>query len=123
MSNSSSNKKNFFEKVYQVVAQIPYGRVTTYGTIAAYLGAKRSARMVGWALNATRDNPEYGHLPCHRVVNRNGEVTGERYFMGDIMCERLKQEGIVFIDENTVDLVKFIWDPSRDSNFKNESFD
>jgi methylated-DNA-protein-cysteine methyltransferase-like protein len=107
----SDLKENFFNRVYQVVQQIPYGKVTTYGTIASYLGAGRSARMVGWALNATRDDPEFSNLPCHRVVNRNGELTGKRYFAGEVMTERLKQEGVTFIDENTVDLDKHLWQP------------
>lgn len=112
MEKMSSRNQNFFEKVYGVVEKIPYGCVTTYGTIAAYLGTKSSSRMVGWALNATRDDPKYNHLPCHRVVNRNGELSGKIHFTGDVMSERLKQEGVTFIDENTVDLKKHFWDPN-----------
>jgi methylated-DNA-protein-cysteine methyltransferase-like protein len=70
---------NFFDKVYDVVKLIPYGRVTSYGAIAKYLGAAKSARMVGWAMNASHNNDA---VPAHRVVNRNGLLTGKHYFDG-----------------------------------------
>jgi methylated-DNA-protein-cysteine methyltransferase-like protein len=99
---------DFFEKVYQVVARIPIGNVTTYGAISKFLGIKSSARMVGWALNSAANRID---LPCHRVVNRNGELTGKRYFATpNLMKELLLAEGIEFID-NTVNMEKHFWEP------------
>ena len=106
--------EDYFEKVYDVVAKIPYGRVTTYGAISQYLGLKSGARMVGWALNSSRVDNEYSRLPCHRVVNRLGQLSGRQYFTGNVMEERLHHENIAFIDENTVDLKAHFWDPSKE---------
>ena len=84
---------DFFEKVYQVVKQIPPGRVTSYGAIAKYLGTTGSARMVGWAMNASHSHTEY--VPAHRVVNRNGLLTGKHHFDSpNAMKELLENEGI-----------------------------
>ncbi len=102
---------DFYEKVYEVVAEIPFGRVTTYGAIARFLGIGGSARMVGYALNKTlrTDGPD---LPCHRVVNRLGELSGKAHFGHGVMESLLQQENITFVDENTIDLEKHFWDPS-----------
>jgi methylated-DNA-protein-cysteine methyltransferase-like protein len=105
------DKKDYYHKVYQVVDSIPYGRVTTYGHIASFLGVASGARMVGYALNNTINSQM--SIPAHRVVNRNGELTGRSYFPGDTMRERLQQEGIVFVDEYEVDLDQYLWDPAE----------
>ncbi len=101
--------EDYYERVYSVVAQIPRGRVSTYGVIARYLGIASGARMVGYALN----NVSETNIPAHRVVNRNGELTGRAHFPDDTMRERLKQEGITFIDEYQIDIEKHLWDPNE----------
>lgn len=100
-------KKDFFDRVYKIVAKIPRGKVTTYGAIAEVCGVKSAARTVGWALNGAQ-----GNLPCHRVVNRNGELTGKIHF-GDpnLMKELLISEGVKFNDEDCVIMEKFLWVP------------
>lgn len=98
---------DFYERVYDVVADIPEGRVTTYGAIARVLGITSGARMVGYALNNAIDKP----IPAHRVVNRNGELTGRVHFPGDTMRERLQQEDIRFVDEYQVDIEAHFWNP------------
>ncbi len=104
----SIKNEDFFNKVYQIVRQIPYGKVTTYGIIAETAGMKSSARMVGWALNAAAYDKT---MPCHRVVNRNGELTGKMYFATPtLMRELLENEGVVFIGDR-VDLKKYLWKP------------
>lgn len=110
------SKKNddFYKKVYEVVDQIPEGRVTTYGAIAGYLGIRSGARMVGYALN---NSVQSGRpIPAHRVVNRLGQLTGRAYFPDDMMRERLRQEGIIFKEEFTVDLDTCFWDPAKKNN-------
>ena len=103
---------DFTERVYAIVARIPPGRVTTYGRIAKTIGDPRGARMVGWALMHGESSPE---LPFHRVVNRNGELTGGWYFgHPDIMAARLVAEGIPFKAEYFVDLDRCVWDPWED---------
>jgi methylated-DNA-protein-cysteine methyltransferase-like protein len=105
--------QNFFEKVYAVTRQIPEGRVTSYGAIARYIGSPQSARMVGWALNNTRFNEDY--VPAHRVVNRNGLLTGKRHFRhGSMMQELLESEGIQVIDDRIVEFETLFWDPSKE---------
>lgn len=102
---------SFFQGVYEVVRQIPYGRVTSYGAIAAYLGSKGSSRMVGWALNSTR----YGldDIPAHRVVNKAGLLTGKRYFGGvGTMEELLTGEGVQIEKDQIVNIVRYFWDPA-----------
>jgi len=102
---------NFFEKVYEVARKIPYGRVTSYGAIAKYLGAARSARMVGWAMNASHYDDS---VPAHRVVNRLGLLTGKHHFDGtNLMQQLLESEGIIIIDAKIVDFEDVFWDPSR----------
>jgi O-6-methylguanine DNA methyltransferase len=104
---------DFFDRVWDVVAQIPEGRVTTYGHIARHLGMRRSARMVGHALHAVgRAGPLGDHLPCHRVVNRVGALTGRLKFeTPTVMEERLRAEVIAFLDDGRVDLAMHLWDP------------
>lgn len=106
-------QESFFEKVYEVVKLIPYGRATSYGAIAAYLGAKGSARMVGWAMNASHHSLD--SIPAHRVVNRNGMLTGKHHFGGtDTMRQLLESEGITVIDDQILDFDKVFWDPSKE---------
>lgn len=100
---------NFFERVYAVARQIPYGKVTSYGAIAKALGTARSARMVGWAMNACHDIED---VPAHRVVNRKGLLTGKHHFDGtNLMQQLLESEGIVVVDNQIVDLEKVYWEP------------
>ena len=100
---------NFFERVYEVARQIPYGKVTSYGAIAKALGAARSARMVGWAMNASHSLEE---VPAHRVVNRNGLLTGKHHFdCSNLMQQLLESEGIVVIENQIVDFEKHFWTP------------
>jgi len=102
----------FFEKVYQVAVQIPYGRVTSYGAIANYLGSPKSARMVGWAMNASHLNPD---IPAHRVVNRKGLLTGKHHFEGtNLMQQLLESEGVEVIDNQIQDFDKLFWNPYND---------
>lgn len=101
---------SFFEKVYAVVKLIPFGRVTSYGSIAAYMGTRGSARMVGWAMNASHSAKE--NIPAHRVVNRMGLLTGKAHFGApDIMQQLLENEGITVVDDQIVDFEKVFWDP------------
>jgi methylated-DNA-protein-cysteine methyltransferase-like protein len=102
----------FFEDVYDVVRQIPKGRVTSYGAIATYLGTKLSARMVGWAMNAAHSAKPA--VPAHRVVNRNGMLTGKHHFATPtLMEELLKREKVEVKKETVVDFEKLFWDPSE----------
>ena len=104
---------NFFDKVYQVARLIPYGRVTSYGAIAIYLGAARSARMVGWAMNNAHTQAE--EVPAHRVVNRKGLLTGKHHFDGtNLMQQLLESEGIKVIDNQIQDFQKVFWNPSEE---------
>ncbi|NDK55051.1 MGMT family protein [Pontibacter fetidus] len=108
----SDKKENFFENVYEVVKLIPKGRVTSYGAIATYLGAKGSARMVGWALIASQP---FTKIPAHRVVNRVGMLTGKQHFeASNAMAERLMQEGVKVENDQVVDFDKLFWDPSKE---------
>jgi len=104
-------EENFFDKVYEVAKQIPFGRVTSYGAIAKYLGAARSARMVGWAMN----NSLAKDVPAHRVVNRVGILTGKHHFDGsNIMQQLLENEGIPVKENQIVDFQKYFWDPAME---------
>ncbi|SNR17611.1 MGMT family protein [Tenacibaculum jejuense] len=105
------DSKNFFDKVYEVARLIPHGRVTSYGAIAKYLGAARSARMVGWAMN----NSGGKEVPAHRVVNRKGILTGKHHFDGtNLMQQLLESEGIEVIENQIQDLEKVFWDPMKE---------
>ncbi len=107
-----NDSDNFFQRVYEVARLIPYGRVTSYGAIARYLGAARSARMVGWAMNGATMMAE---VPAHRVVNRKGALTGKHHFPGiDLMQQLLENEGIVVVDDQIQDFEKVFWDPSKE---------
>lgn len=103
---------NFFEKVYAVARQIPYGRVTSYGAIAKFLGAARSARMVGWAMNASHGIDD---VPAHRVVNRMGLLTGKHHFEGtNLMQQLLENEGIKVKDNKIQNFEKHFWNPAEE---------
>lgn len=109
-----SDKTNFFDSVYTVTKQIPYGRVTSYGAIAKFLGAARSARMVGWALNASHKMED---VPAHRVVNRKGLLTGKFHFDGtNLMQQLLESEGVKVVDNQIVDFEKYFWDPKENDS-------
>lgn len=109
-NNKSKKKYSFFNDVHDVARLIPKGRVTTYGAIAKYLGTKMSARMVGWAMNVAHTvKPK---VPAHRVVNRNGILTGKMHFeTPEKMEELLKKEGILVKDDKILDFEKLLWDP------------
>lgn len=100
-------QNGFFEKVYEVVKQIPLGKVATYGQIARLCGNKRMSRQVGWALHV---NPEPYVTPCHRVVNREGRLAPAFAFGGiDVQKQLLESEGVTFVDDTTVDMNKHLW--------------
>lgn len=105
-------KDHFFERVYEIVKHVPYGRVTSYGAIARYLGSARSARVVGWAMNNVGDRET---VPAHRVVNRNGLLTGKHHFDGTrLMQQLLENEGIVVKNDQILDFKKHFWDPLKE---------
>ena len=105
-------ENSFFQKVYQVVRQIPEGRVTSYGAIAKYLGAARSARMVGWAMNASHQDDT---IPAHRVVNRKGLITGKHHFGGtNLMQQLLENEGVVIHSNQIQNFKDYFWDPQHE---------
>ncbi len=107
-------ESNFFSRVYEVVRFIPWGRVTSYGAIAQYLGAARSARMVGWAMNASHAMED---VPAHRVVNRKGVLTGKHHFGGtSLMQQLLENEGIKVIDDQIMKFDQIFWDPNIELN-------
>ncbi len=104
---------DFYEKVYDVVRKIPIGRVTSFGAIARYLGSAGSARMVGWALNNCHQ--KLPHVPAHRVVNRNGLLTGKVHFGSSFaMQELLENEGVRITDDCVVDFKRLFWDPMKE---------
>ena len=101
---------DFFSKVYEVTKCIPFGRITSYGAIARYLGSGRSARMVGWALNVSHINQEF--IPAHRVVNRNGLLTGKHHFGNSTTMEQLLRNEDIIIEENRIiNFKEKFWDP------------
>jgi len=109
--STEKNRENFFADVFDIVRLVPKGRVTTYGAVAQCLGLKSGARMVGWAMNASHG--EKG-VPAHRVVNRNGLLTGRHHFeTPTTMEERLKKEGIKVIKNQVADFEKLFWDPAE----------
>ncbi len=104
---------DFFSKVYDVTRLIPAGRVTSYGAIASFIGSPQAARTVGWALNASHTQKEF--VPAHRVVNRNGMLTGKHHFRHpSLMKELLESEGIVVVNDHVHDFKKLFWDPARE---------
>lgn len=108
-----ARKDSFFDSVFEVVRLIPKGRVTSYGAIASYLGTKLSARMVGWAMNAAGSVEE--PVPAHRVVNRNGMLSGKHHFPEPGMMEKLlKKEGIKVKDDIIVNFENCFWDPNKE---------
>lgn len=110
---SGKKDSTFFEQVHEVARQIPLGRVTTYGAIAAYLGTKMSARMVGWAMNASFH--AHPAVPAHRVVNRNGMLSGKNHFASPTLMEEiLKKEKIKVKEDKIVDFEKKFWDPGQE---------
>ena len=109
MTKLKSNNDNFFERVYEIVRQIPEGKVTSYGAIAKALGTARSARMVGWAMNASHNLED---VPAHRVVNRIGILSGKHHFEGtNLMQQLLENEGIQVVDNQIIDFEKHFWEP------------
>lgn len=107
-------EENFFQRVYQVARQIPYGKVTSYGAIARFLGATGSARMVGWAMNASHNMED---IPAHRVVNRKGLLSGKHHFEGtNLMQQLLENEGIKVEENQIIDFEKHFWDPMVELN-------
>ncbi|MBE0673852.1 MAG: MGMT family protein [Bacteroidales bacterium] len=109
----SNDNEGFFERVYEVAALIPYGRVTSYGAIARYLGSGRSARMVGWAMNNSHTLPVF--IPAHRVVNRNGLLTGKHHFgTPNLMRELLENEGLIIVEDRIINFEERFWDPAKE---------
>ncbi|MCF6296609.1 MAG: MGMT family protein [Flavobacteriaceae bacterium] len=105
-------KDGFFERVYQVARQIPCGRVTSYGAIAKYLGTPKSARMVGWALNASRNDAS---VPAHRIVNQKGILSGKFHFKGtNLMKQLLENENIKINNNQIVNFENLFWDPIKE---------
>lgn len=104
-----TSNDNFFDRVYAVVRQIPYGKVTSYGAIAKVLGSARSARMVGWAMNAAHNLED---VPAHRVVNRKGLLTGKHHFDGtSLMQQLLESEGVIVENNQIINFEEVFWDP------------
>jgi methylated-DNA-protein-cysteine methyltransferase-like protein len=110
---SPKYNNDFFQRVYDVTKLIPYGRITSYGAIAQFLGSGRSARMVGWALNVSHSRPEF--IPAHRVVNRNGLLTGKHHFgNSSTMQQLLVNEGIIVEDDRIINFKEKFWDPVKE---------
>jgi methylated-DNA-protein-cysteine methyltransferase related protein len=111
----SEQNADFFDRVYEVVKLIPSGRATSYGAIASYLGAKKSSRMVGWAMNAAHGKPE---VPAHRVVNRLGILSGKMHFPTPTMMEDLlEKEGIGIKDDAIINWKTVFWNPAIELEF------
>lgn len=109
ITSINDKHKDFFESVFEIVKLIPEGRVTSYGAIAKYLGSAKSSRMVGWAMNASHKIPG---VPAHRVVNRNGLLSGKMHFeTPDAMESRLKSEGIQVLNDQIQNFQNIYWDP------------
>jgi len=108
VKQNEKRKKDYFDRVYSIVEKIPYGQVTTYGHIAEVCGIKSSARTVGWALNGAKDSG----LPCHRVVNRFGALTGKLHFGSSFLMEELlRSEGVEFDKNGNVVMEIYLWEP------------
>lgn len=111
--NPTEKQRNFFQEVHEVVRLVPTGRVTTYGAIAHYLGARHGARMVGWAMMAAHTADAY--VPAHRVVNRNGLLTGRQHYASPTaMQEALEAEGTRVEEDQVVDFRRLFWDPATE---------
>jgi len=109
MTNKTTEDISFFERVYEIARQIPEGKVTSYGAIAKCLGSAQSARMVGWAMNASHNQDD---IPAHRVVNRKGLLTGKHHFDGtNLMQQLLENEGIKVVENQIIDFEKHFWEP------------
>ena len=112
----TEKNKDYFDSVFQVVRLIPEGRATSYGAISNYLGTKSGARMIGWAMNASHSQKEY--VPAHRVVNRNGMLTGKHHFPSPIaMQEALEGEGVEIKDNKIQNYKQVYWDPTLELTF------
>jgi methylated-DNA-protein-cysteine methyltransferase related protein len=110
MTQNKLDEPNFFERVYQIARQIPYGKVTSYGAIAKALGTAKSARMVGWAMNASHLLED---VPAHRVVNRNGLLTGKHHFDGtNLMQQLLENEGVIIKNNQIQNFQSHFWEPN-----------
>jgi methylated-DNA-protein-cysteine methyltransferase-like protein len=110
-SVQSAENEGFFSRVYDVTRLIPRGRITSYGAIARYLGTAQSARMVGWALNSSHLMPDF--IPAHRVVNRNGMLTGKHHFgNSSTMQQLLENEGFTIKDDMVLEYRERFWDPA-----------
>lgn len=106
------SEPNFFSRVYEVVKQIPEGRVTSYGAIAKFIGTGKSARIVGWAMNQAHNMPE---IPAHRVVNRNGLLTGKMHFASPtLMQELLENENVMVKEDQIQEFETLFWDPTKE---------
>ena len=104
---------DFFQRIYEVVRSIPQGRVTSYGAIAGFLGSPQSSRMVGWAMNQSHTQSDY--VPAHRVVNRNGLLTGKHFFGGpEVMKELLENEGAEIENDRIKNFKEMFWDPQKE---------
>jgi methylated-DNA-protein-cysteine methyltransferase-like protein len=113
MGGKKQDNKDFFSRVYEVTRVIPYGRITSYGAIARFLGSGKSARMVGWALNVSHYRP--GFIPAHRVVNRNGLLTGKNYFgNSSTMQQLLENEGLIIENDRVINFREKFWDPASE---------
>ena len=104
------NNDSFYDRVYEVVRLIPAGRVSSYGAIAAFIGTKGTSRMVGYAMNAA--GTAFPPVPAHRVVNRNGLLTGKMSFGNNLMQQLLESEGVKILDDKVVNFKVLFWDPS-----------
>jgi methylated-DNA-protein-cysteine methyltransferase-like protein len=112
-ASKQKTNNDFFSRVYEVTRSVPYGRITSYGAIARYLGSGRSARMVGWALNVSHTNLQF--IPAHRVVNRNGLLTGKYHFGNSTtMAQLLENEGIIIKNDKIINFEERFWDPSTE---------
>ena len=115
MGGKRQLNNDFFSRVYEVTGKIPHGRVTSYGAISRFLGTGRSALMVGWALNICHTRPEF--IPAHRVVNRNGMLTGKHHFGNSTtMQQLLENEGLIIENDKILNFREKFWDPSSELN-------
>jgi len=113
VTKTPKKEDSFFDRVFEVARLIPYGRVTSYGAIAEYLGSKGSARMVGWAMNSS--HTQKFQVPAHRVVNKSGCLSGKHHFGGsDIMQQLLENEGVTVEDDQIQDFQKVFWNPMKE---------